>query len=58
MGSAVLEFMSEHNYQANLVRMGIPDSFVEHGSQEELYKECGYDINGIYNTVKSLNTSI
>jgi len=58
MGSAVLEFMSEHNYQANLVRMGIPDSFVEHGSQEELYKECGYDINGIYNTVKNLNTSI
>jgi len=44
MGSAVLEFMSEHNYQANLVKIDIPDSFVEHGSQEELYKECGYDI--------------
>jgi 1-deoxy-D-xylulose-5-phosphate synthase len=53
-GSAVLEFMSEHNYQAQLKRLGIPDRFIEHGTQDELYKECGFDAEGIYNTAKQL----
>ncbi len=47
-GSAVLEFMSKNNYSAKLVRLGIPDKFIEHGTQQELYKECGYDAESIY----------
>ncbi|MCW0481651.1 1-deoxy-D-xylulose-5-phosphate synthase [Gaoshiqia sediminis] len=47
-GSAVVEFMSDHQYSANVVRMGVPDRFVEHGTQEELIRECGYDQKGIY----------
>ncbi|HEX4886620.1 MAG TPA: 1-deoxy-D-xylulose-5-phosphate synthase [Luteibaculaceae bacterium] len=43
MGSAVVEFMAEHGYQAKVVRLGIPDRWVEHGTQAELYKECGFD---------------
>lgn len=43
MGSAVIEFMADHNYQAYVKRLGIPDKYVEHGSQEELHAECGYD---------------
>ncbi len=50
-GSAVLEFMSENNYSAKVVRLGIPDRFIEHGTQPELYKECGYDEGSIYQTV-------
>ncbi len=50
-GSAVLEFMSDHNYSAKVVRLGIPDKFIEHGTQPELYKECGYDQDSIYQTV-------
>lgn len=42
MGSAVLEFMSDNNYLAKLVRLGIPDKFIEHGEQGELYDECGF----------------
>ena len=42
MGSAVLEFMSGAGYQANVVRLGIPDVFIEHGEQKELYEECGF----------------
>jgi 1-deoxy-D-xylulose-5-phosphate synthase len=52
MGSAVLEFMSDHGYQAQVVRLGIPDRFVDHGSQQELYKECSFDAQSIYETAK------
>ena len=38
-GSAVIEFMSDNNYKANVVRLGIPDKFINHGTQEELHKE-------------------
>ena len=47
LGSAVLEFMADHGYSAKVTRLGIPDRFVEHGSQQQLYKECGFDANSI-----------
>ncbi|MEO6730892.1 MAG: 1-deoxy-D-xylulose-5-phosphate synthase [Ferruginibacter sp.] len=46
-GSAVLEFMNEHGYKADVKIMGIPDRLVEHGSPKELYKEIGLDANAI-----------
>lgn len=58
LGSAVLEFMADNNYQAQVKRLGIPDRFVDHGTQEELYAECFYDANAVIETVRSLiNTS-
>src|SRR5690606_22502885 len=47
VGSAVLEFMVEHKYSAQVVRLGIPDEIVEHGEQGELWKLCGYDAESI-----------
>jgi 1-deoxy-D-xylulose-5-phosphate synthase len=47
LGSAVIEYMNDNSYKAKVVRLGIPDRFIEHGSQEELYRECGYDAEGI-----------
>lgn len=48
-GSAVLEAISEHNIalETPLVRFGVGDSFIPHGSQEEQYKMSGYDIASI-----------
>lgn len=46
-GSAIVEFMSDNGYNADVRRLGIPDYFVEHGTQEELYRECGFDAEGI-----------
>jgi len=57
MGSAVLEFMSDNGYSLQVKRLGIPDKFIEHGSQKELYKECGYDSNAIRETIISLVNS-
>jgi 1-deoxy-D-xylulose-5-phosphate synthase len=47
MGSAILEFMAEHNYHAEVLIMGIPDRLVEHGSPKELYHEIGIDAESI-----------
>jgi len=54
MGSAVLEFMADNDYQATVKRLGIPDKFIEHGTQPELYNECHFDDKAIIETVKSL----
>ena len=48
MGSAVLEFMADHDYTPQVKRIGIPDVFVEHGSPDDLYHLCGMDEEGIY----------
>lgn len=52
-GSAVLEWMSENGFQTPLLRLGLPDAWVEHGTQEELYAEVGIDAVGIAKRVKS-----
>ena len=52
-GSAILEFMSDHHYFIHLKRIGIADKFIDGGSPEELYRECGLDQQGIYQTVKA-----
>jgi 1-deoxy-D-xylulose-5-phosphate synthase len=54
LGSAVIEYMNDNSYKAKVLRLGIPDRFVDHGTQEELYKECGYDAGGIVTTVRNL----
>ena len=54
LGSAVIEHMNDNNYKAKVLRLGIPDRFVEHGTQEELYHECGFDTAGIVAAAKSM----
>ncbi|MCK4701555.1 MAG: 1-deoxy-D-xylulose-5-phosphate synthase, partial [Bacteroidales bacterium] len=51
-GSAVIEFMAEHQYSSRVKRMGVPDHFIEQGTPGELYHECGFDPKGIFTTVK------
>jgi 1-deoxy-D-xylulose-5-phosphate synthase len=54
LGSAVIEYMNDNSYKAKVIRLGIPDRFVDHGTQEELYKECGYDVEGIAKAARNL----
>ena len=53
MGSAILEYMSDHGYSPKIHRIGIPDSFVQHGTPNELYKICGMDATSIENVLLS-----
>lgn len=54
MGSAILEFMAQHNYTATVKILGIPDRIVEHGSQKELHRECNYDTEAIMEAARTL----
>lgn len=54
LGSAVCEFMVDHHYEARVCRLGIPDEFIEHGTQQQLYAECGYDKNGIAACIRKM----
>ena len=53
-GSSILEFMSDHNYQAEVKRLGIPDDFIHHGTQAELWRECNYDQKAIEESIQQL----
>jgi len=53
-GSAVIEFMADNNYCKPVKRFGIPDRFVEHGTQDQLQLECGFDKECIYCTIKKM----
>ncbi|MCL4146841.1 UNVERIFIED_CONTAM: hypothetical protein GTU68_039481, partial [Idotea baltica] len=53
-GSSILEFMADHQYSAQVIRLGIPDAIVEHGEPGQLHEECGYDANGIQQAIVKL----
>lgn len=54
LGSAVLEFAADHGYTPKVKRLGIPDRFVDHGTQSELLRECEYDKTGIVKAIKKM----
>ena len=54
LGSAVLEWMNDHGYQPKVVRLGLPDEFVEHGTVNELQHLVGIDADGIIKAVEEI----
>ncbi|MCH2229085.1 MAG: 1-deoxy-D-xylulose-5-phosphate synthase [Crocinitomicaceae bacterium] len=53
-GSAVIEFMVDQLYTAEIVRLGIPDEYIHHGTQQELWEDCGFDTKSIVKTIKTM----
>ena len=53
MGSAVLEWMSDHGFRPQIVRMGLPDAFIEHGSVAELRQLVGLDADSIRKEIET-----
>ena len=51
LGSAVLEYFADQGIKADVVRLGLPDNFVEHGKPEELYRIVGLDKESIKKTL-------
>ncbi|NCS81102.1 MAG: 1-deoxy-D-xylulose-5-phosphate synthase [Ignavibacteria bacterium] len=51
-GSGVTEYLSQKNFKNDILRIGLPDEFVEHGTQAELYKLLGIDVAGIIKKTK------
>ena len=58
-GTGVLEYLAERNLKNDILRIGLPDKFIDHGTQEELHKQLGIDPDGIVEKIKKfLNTKI
>ena len=53
-GSAVLEFMADNGYTTRVVRLGIPDKYIHHGTPEELHADCGFDAASIAKKVREM----
>ena len=53
-GSAIIEFMVDQKYNSEIVRLGIPDEYVHHGTQEELWEDCGFDVKAIVKAVEKM----
>lgn len=54
MGSAVLEWMDDHGYSPEVIRLGLPDHFIEHGTVEELHQIVGLDTHSICERILSI----
>jgi len=54
-GSSILEYIADNGVDVKVARLGIPDIFVEHGNQSDLYSLCHYDIQSIVEEVIKLN---
>ena len=54
LGSAIIEFMADNQYSSKVIRLGIPDKYIQHGTQAELYEECGYDKDSMVLAAKKM----
>jgi len=57
-GSAVNEFMQQHQYTLPMLNIGIPDKFIEHGTQKEIYALLGLDAKGIEKSIRTFLTAL
>lgn len=53
-GSAIIEFLTHNGFNTRVVRLGIPDNFVQHGSIQQLKHLCGFDDTAILDTIRLL----
>lgn len=54
MGSAVMEWFADHDYDVRVKRLGLPDYFVEHGTVAQLQHIVGIDVDGIVQALEKM----
>jgi 1-deoxy-D-xylulose-5-phosphate synthase len=54
LGSAVMEFMAENNYKPSIIRLGLPDQFIEHGSTPQLLHLCNIDNEAVIDALNRI----
>ena len=54
LGTAVIEWLSDHDYSNRVSRIGIPDQFVPQGTVDQLHHLAGMDSDAIYNAIKTI----
>ena len=58
VGSSVIEFMADNQYNSSVYRLGIPDKFIEHGPQSQLHADCGYDKKSLKNKIEQIKSKL
>ena len=58
MGSAVMEWIADHGYSPTVMRLGLPDSFVEHGTVAQLQHIAGIDKDAILAALRSITPAV
>jgi len=54
LGDAVLDFKEKYHFSNPVIKLGVPDQFIPHGSRKELYEVCGYGPDSICKLIKSI----
>ena len=54
LGSAVMEFMAENKYKPSIIRLGLPDQFIEHGSTPQLLHLCNIDKEAVIDALNRI----
>jgi 1-deoxy-D-xylulose-5-phosphate synthase len=54
-GSAVVEYFSDKGFKNDILRIGLPDNFIDHGTQTELHQLLGMDPESIVKKVKTFS---
>jgi 1-deoxy-D-xylulose-5-phosphate synthase len=57
-GSAVVEYFNDMHYKNDILRIGIPDKFIDHGTQTELHKQINIDPSGIAEQIEAFQKNI
>jgi len=57
-GSAVVEYFNDKNFKNDILRLGIPDKFIDHGTQTQLHKQLEIDPAGIAKRITSFYKNI
>ena len=52
VGSAINEFYASQNLQPKLLNLGLPDAWIDQGSQQELLADCGLDARGVLSEIQ------
>ena len=55
-GDGVASWLLENGYSGVLKRLGLPDSFVEHGSRDQILSDLGLDENGLFSSIRKMIT--
>lgn len=55
-GSAVNDFLLQHGFKPDILNLGLPDQFIKHGSQQEIYAELELDTAGISQQINAFIT--
>ena len=57
-GSAVVEYLADNNFKNDILRIGMPDQFIDHGTQPELHKQISIDPDSIAERIISFCKSV